>query len=78
MFPLAVAAQFNHDGCYIPSVELLFVSFGVLGSLVGIALNVVDYQNGSILNRAKVTKESLPLMLDEDALDSEGLLTAEH
>uniref|UniRef100_A0AAV1V787 Lysosomal dipeptide transporter MFSD1 n=2 Tax=Peronospora matthiolae TaxID=2874970 RepID=A0AAV1V787_9STRA len=78
MFPLAVAAQFNHDGHYIPSVELLFISFGVLGSLVGIALNVVDYQNGHILNRTKVIKTQVPLMLDEDALDSEALLTAEH
>lgn len=78
LFPLAVAAEFNHDDRYIPGVELLFVSFGVLGSLVGIALNVVDYQNGSILNHTNATKRRVSLMLDEDALDNEALLAAEH
>ncbi|KUF94985.1 hypothetical protein AM588_10005061 [Phytophthora nicotianae] len=78
LFPLAVAAEFNHDDRYIPGVELLFVSFGVLGSLVGIALNVVDYQNGSILNHTNAKKRRVSLMLDEDALDQEALLAAEH
>ncbi|RQM14010.1 hypothetical protein DD237_000296 [Peronospora effusa] len=78
LFPLAVAAEFNHDDRYIPGVELLFVSFGVVGSLVGISLNVVDHQNGSILNRTKATKKMVALMLKEDALDSEALLAAEH
>ncbi|KAL3671796.1 hypothetical protein V7S43_003705 [Phytophthora oleae] len=78
LFPLAVAAEFNHDDRYIPGVELLFVSFGVLGSLVGIALNVVDYQNGSILNHTNAKKRRISLMLDEDALDQEALLSAEH
>eukprot|EP00644_Phytophthora_capsici_P010624 jgi/Phyca11/528532/estExt2_fgenesh1_pm.C_PHYCAscaffold_300148 len=78
LFPLAVAAEFNHDDRYIPGVELLFVSFGVLGSLVGIALNVVDYQNGSILNHTNARKRRISLMLDEDALDQEALLAAEH
>ncbi|GMF09441.1 unnamed protein product [Phytophthora lilii] len=78
LFPLAVAAEFNHDDRYIPGVELLFVSFGVLGSLVGVALNVVDYQNGSILNHTNAKKRRVSLMLDEDALDAEALLAAEH
>ncbi|CAI5744989.1 unnamed protein product [Peronospora destructor] len=78
LFPLAVAAEFNHDDRYIPGVELLFVSFGVAGSLVGIALNVADHQNGSILNRTKAMKKKVALMLEEDALDSKSLLAAEH
>ncbi|KAF4321703.1 hypothetical protein BBO99_00001683 [Phytophthora kernoviae] len=78
LFPLAVATEFNHDERYIPGVELLFVSFGVLGSLVGIALNVVDYQNGSILNGTNGKKRRVSLMMDEDALDSEALLASEH
>ncbi|CAH0475668.1 unnamed protein product [Peronospora belbahrii] len=77
LFPLAVAAEFNHDDRYIPSVELLFVSFGVLGSLVGIALNVVDYQNGSILNRTKAIDRRVAHMMEEDAIDNEALLPAE-
>ncbi|RLN59538.1 hypothetical protein BBJ28_00021041 [Nothophytophthora sp. Chile5] len=78
LFPLAVAAEFDHDERYIPGVELLFVSFGVVGSLVGVALNVVDYQNGSILNGTNGKKKRGSLMLDEEALDSEALLAAEH
>ncbi|TMW56666.1 hypothetical protein Poli38472_006676 [Pythium oligandrum] len=50
LFPLAVAAEYNRDERYIPGVEMLFVSFGIMGSVVGIALNLLDYQSGSILN----------------------------
>ncbi|RLN06394.1 hypothetical protein BBJ28_00011853 [Nothophytophthora sp. Chile5] len=75
----AFLALFNHDERYIPGVELLFVSFGVVGSLVGLALNVVDYQNGSILNGTNASaKKKVSLMLDEEALDNEALLAAEH
>lgn len=73
-----MAAEFNHNDQYIPGVELLFVSFGVVGSLVGIALNVVDHQNGSILNRPKATTKKAAHMLEKDVLDSEALLAAEH
>ncbi|CAH0519963.1 unnamed protein product [Peronospora belbahrii] len=77
LFPLAVAAEFNAMIDTFPSVELLFVSFGVLGSLVGIALNVVDYQNGSILNRTKAIDRRVAHMMEEDAIDNEALLPAE-
>lgn len=77
-----MAAEHNHDDRYIPGVELLFVSFGVVGSLVGIALNVVDYQSGSILNGSSVSKTKIraaSLMLDEDAdLDDKSLLANEY
>ncbi|KAI9916067.1 hypothetical protein PsorP6_008468 [Peronosclerospora sorghi] len=78
MFPLIVAAEFNYDDRYIPGVELLFVSFGVLGSFVGVALNVVDYQNGYILNCTKIIRKKMVQVLDEDTFDSEPLMASEH
>ncbi|CEG42787.1 major facilitator superfamily [Plasmopara halstedii] len=77
LFPLAVASEFNHNNRYIPGVELLFASFGLLGSIVGVALNVVDFQNGSILNR-KGAKKRRDFMPDEDGIDKEALLAAER
>lgn len=78
-----MAAEYNHDERYIPGVEMLFVSFGILGSLVGLALNVVDYKNGSVLNRTHrrpATATVLSLDHDDMALDHahEALLSAEH
>ncbi|OQR97464.1 Major Facilitator Superfamily (MFS) [Achlya hypogyna] len=52
LFPLLVAMVYGVDTQYIPSVEMLFVAFGALGSVAGVALNVLDYKNGSILNRS--------------------------
>lgn len=78
LFPLAVAATFNLNDRYIPGLEWLFLSFGALGSAVGIALNVVDFRNGSILNGLGAKKRRVPLMLDEGVLDKEALLSAEH
>jgi hypothetical protein len=63
-------------------VELLFVSFGVVGSLVGVALNVVDYRSGSILNGSSASQTKIraaSLMLDEEAeLDGKALLANEY
>jgi hypothetical protein len=82
LFPLAVAGVHNHSDRYIPGVELLFVSFGVVGSLVGVALNVVDYRSGSILNGSSASQTKIraaSLMLDEEAeLDGKALLANEY
>ena len=62
-----------HDR-YIPGVEMIFVTFGVLGTLVGLALNVVDYRNGSVLNTPAATKAEKSLVADDarEALLSAG------
>lgn len=82
LFPLAVAGVHNYGDRYIPGVELLFVSFGVVGSLVGVALNVVDYRSGSILNGAGASATKIraaSLMLDEEAdQDTKALLANEY
>lgn len=58
------------------------MSFGVVGSLVGIGLNVVDYRNGSILNGSSTNQTKIraaSLMLDEEAdLDGKALLANEY
>lgn len=77
LFPLAVAQEYNREGRYIPGVEMLFVTFGVLGSIVGVMLNVLDYQNGLVLNRSHQScKTTLPL--DDDTTDTESLLASEY
>ncbi|DAZ98210.1 TPA: hypothetical protein N0F65_005342 [Lagenidium giganteum] len=78
VFPLMVAAEYNRNDRYIPGVEMLFVTFGMLGSVVGIALNVLDYQNGSVLNRAHVGVSESTVSLDDVAMDKESLLSAER
>lgn len=50
---------------------MLFVSFGVMGSVVGIVLNVLDYQSGSILNRSQSKQVGI------DGIDKEALLGTE-
>ncbi|KAJ0411052.1 hypothetical protein ATCC90586_003654 [Pythium insidiosum] len=80
LFPLAVAAEYNREARYIPGVEMLFVAFGVMGSAVGLALNLLDYQNGSVLNRSHDSKRvaaSSPLD-DPIGMDKQALLAAEH
>lgn len=61
---------------------MLFVSFGVVGSLVGVALNAVDYRNGSILNGSSASQTKIraaSLMLDEETdQDSKSLLANEY
>jgi MFS family permease len=77
LFPLAVAEEYNHEGKYIPGVEMLFVTFGILGSVVGVLLNILDYQNGSVLNRSHQSKKTT-LPLDDDTTDTESLLASEY
>uniref|UniRef100_K3WG66 Lysosomal dipeptide transporter MFSD1 n=1 Tax=Globisporangium ultimum (strain ATCC 200006 / CBS 805.95 / DAOM BR144) TaxID=431595 RepID=K3WG66_GLOUD len=77
LFPLAVAEEYNHEGKYIPGVEMLFVTFGVLGSIVGVLLNIMDYQNGSVLNRSHQSKKTT-LSLDDETTDTESLLSSEY
>ncbi|EQC31215.1 hypothetical protein SDRG_11138 [Saprolegnia diclina VS20] len=52
LFPMLVAMVYSVENKYLPSVEMLFVAFGALGSVAGILLNIVDYKNGSVLNRS--------------------------
>jgi MFS family permease len=77
LFPLAVAQEYNREGRYIPGVEMLFVTFGVLGTIVGVLLNVLDYQNGSVLNRSHQSRKTT-LPLDDDTTDTESLLASEY
>jgi hypothetical protein len=64
---------------------MLFVSFGIMGSVVGIVLNLVDYQNGSVLNGThhgksnSVTRDtSLSSLSDAATTDTESLLANEY
>ncbi|KAF1328423.1 Major facilitator superfamily, partial [Globisporangium splendens] len=61
----------------VPCVEMLFVTFGVLGSIVGVLLNILDYQNGSVLNRSHQSKKTT-LFLDDETTDTESLLSSEY
>jgi hypothetical protein len=59
---------------------MLFVSLAMMGSVVGLVLNIVDYQNGSILNGSKhrASRVKLSSMSEEGSTDSESLLAAEY
>ncbi|KAF0691106.1 Aste57867_17604 [Aphanomyces stellatus] len=50
-FPLLVAMEYGVHNTYIPNVENLFVALAAMGTLAGIALNVLDARHGSVLNR---------------------------
>ena len=51
LFPMIIAGIFTASGnMYIPNVEFFFVSCAVIGTVVGITLNVFDRRNGNILN----------------------------
>jgi len=55
VLPLVVAAIYSYsDNKYIPNVEFLFASLGVLGFLVGLYMNYYDFGHHSVLNRAFV------------------------
>ncbi|RHZ21561.1 hypothetical protein DYB37_007906 [Aphanomyces astaci] len=55
-FPLLVALEFDLQHKYIPGVEMQFAMLAVLGAVAGVALNVVDYRHGSVLNRRPHSK----------------------
>ncbi len=59
-----VAIEYGQHDRYIPNVEMIFVGFGILGSVVGLALNIVDFKMyGSVLNRNSRVK--VPLGSDD-------------
>ncbi|KAH9106702.1 hypothetical protein AeMF1_017761 [Aphanomyces euteiches] len=53
-FPLLVAMEYGVHNKYIPGVEMLFVAFGALGTIAGLALNILDARHGSVLNRSSI------------------------
>lgn len=55
LFPLFVASVYDIQGKYIPNVELLFALFGFCGTLIGLAINVLDRRNGNVLNFSGTT-----------------------
>ena len=53
LFPLIIAAVYTaSDNKYIPNVEYFFVVCAVLGTGVGIILNIVDGKTGRTLNKS--------------------------
>lgn len=69
LVPIMVAQIYNYSGGkYIPNVELLFVAFGALGSMIGIYMNYYDYTHDSVLNRPNQHTKSEAL-LAEDTYD---------
>uniref|UniRef100_A0A7S2U807 Lysosomal dipeptide transporter MFSD1 n=1 Tax=Attheya septentrionalis TaxID=420275 RepID=A0A7S2U807_9STRA len=51
LFPILIAGIYNSDGHhYIPNVEYFFVSCAVIGTGIGIALQLVDQRRGGKLN----------------------------
>jgi MFS family permease len=58
LVPLIVAYIYTLSGNrYIPNVEIMFITFGVLGSLVGVYLNFYDYNHDSVLNKPDTTTQ---------------------
>lgn len=50
--PVIYAAVYSDsDNTYIPNVELLFASLGVVGFFVGLYMNYYDVRHHSVLNR---------------------------
>jgi MFS family permease len=50
-FPMVVATIYSHsDERYIPHVELFFAGCAILGSILGVVLNVLDRRTGNRLN----------------------------
>lgn len=61
--PLAAAAVYEGSGeLYIPNVEMLFASLGIVGFIAGLYLIAYDYKNDSVLNR---TSASALLAIEE-------------
>ncbi|KDO31137.1 hypothetical protein SPRG_04275 [Saprolegnia parasitica CBS 223.65] len=69
LFPMLVAMVYSVENKYLPSVEMLFVAFGALGSIAGILLNVVDFKNGSVLNRSSAAA-ARAVHLDADHMEA--------
>lgn len=69
MLPLAVAAVYAHANSYVPGVVFVFAGLAMAGAAVGVAVNVVDWRGGGVLNAsaapASATKvsEATPLLL---------------
>lgn len=61
VIPAIVAAIYSDSGNrYIPFVEALFVSLGVVGFLVGVYLNIYDWLHDSVLNRGEEAAAKQP------------------
>jgi hypothetical protein len=51
LFPILIAGIYNSDGRhYIPNVEYFFVSCAVIGTCIGIVLQLADQRQGGKLN----------------------------
>jgi hypothetical protein len=74
LFPLIVAWEYGLHDHYIPGVEFVFATFGFIGSIVGIALNVLDYKNGSILNRTQKKVQTAKLDFEDETNSKTALL----
>ena len=59
LFPIIVSIVYDGSGRrYIPSVELIFVGFAIVGLFMGLCLNVYDASHGHVLNRSHLNNVS--------------------
>ena len=65
VIPLLVGWLKDHTGTYA-SVELLFCGFAVTGCALGVLQNLVDYREGSPLNRPG---GKIPVEIEDNHLD---------
>lgn len=74
VIPLIIAAiATNSGGKYIPNVELVFVSLGIVGWAVGIYLNVYDSKHGGLLNSATASEDGYEA-IDRDEVKSSPII----
>ena len=52
IIPIIIAALYSVEGAYIPYVEYFFVGCAVCGTILGVALNILDKKSGEVLNKA--------------------------
>ena len=58
-FPLIAASIYQHSGDkYVPNTEFLFVGLAVIGTLIGVWLNIEDPKYGNAMNKVHIAAEN--------------------
>jgi MFS family permease len=73
LFPIVVAAIYSRSGQrYIPHVEVFFTCCAVIGSFLGILLNILDRRTGNKLNSIDGKGDAAVELFDSSLADSEA------